>query len=117
MPTPIYIRNNGAVDPSTAPIRISGNTYTFTHNINNTIEVQRSNIVLDGNGFKLTNPTVNTEGLMMPVGWLPGVRVNGIDNVIITNIAFENCITGVTVKNASDIIIRQNTVQAAPVQL
>ena len=47
----------------------------------------------------------------MPVGWLPGVRVNGIDNVIITNIAFENCITGVTVKNASDIIIRQNTMQ------
>ena len=109
LPTPIYIRNDGSVDPSTAPIRITGSTYTFTHDINNTIEVQRSNTVLDGNGFKLTKPTVNTEGLMIPVGWLPGVRVNGIHKVIITNIAFENCITGVIVKNASDIIISQNT--------
>lgn len=111
LPTPIYIRNDGSVDPPTAPLQRIGNTYTFTSNIDNTIEVQRPNIVLDGNGFALTKPAVNTEGLMMPIGWLPGVRVVGMNNVAITNIVFEGCITGVTVENSSSITISRNTIR------
>lgn len=113
LPAPVYIRSDGSVDPSTATLQRVGDTYTFTNNINNTIEVQRSNIVLDGNGFALTKPTVNTEDLMMPVGWLPGVHVVGINNVTITNIAFEYCVTGVTVENSSGITISQNTIREA----
>jgi parallel beta-helix repeat protein len=67
--------------------------------------------VLDGNGFALTKPAVNTEGLMMPIGWLPGVRVVGMNNVAITNIVFEGCITGVTVENSSSITISRNTIR------
>ncbi len=111
LPTPIYIRNDGSVEPATAPLQRIGSTYTFTGKINNTIEVQSSNILIDGNGFVLTKPAVNTEGLMMPIGWLPGVHVVDISNITITNIAFEGCITGVTVENASSITISQNTIR------
>lgn len=113
LPAPVYLRSDGSVDPLTAPLQRVGDTYTFTNNINNTIEVQRSNIVLDGNGFALTKPTVNTEDLMMPVGWLPGVHVVGINNVTITNIAFEYCITGVTIQDSLGITISQNTIREA----
>jgi hypothetical protein len=51
----IYIRADGSVDPLTAPISSVDNvTYIFTDNIfNKTIEVQRKNIVVDGNGCLL----------------------------------------------------------------
>ncbi|MCW4007812.1 MAG: hypothetical protein NWF09_03860 [Candidatus Bathyarchaeota archaeon] len=41
LPRPIYIRNDGSIDPPLAPLRRIGEVYTFTGNINNTIEVQR----------------------------------------------------------------------------
>jgi len=44
----IYIKSDGSVDPSTAPIRRDGNVYTFTDNIYDEIVVQRDNIVVDG---------------------------------------------------------------------
>lgn len=111
LPPPIYIRSNGSVDPSTAPIQQVGDTYTFTNDINNTIEVQRANVVIDGNGFTLTKPSVNTENLMTPIGWLPGVHVADVSNVTITNIAFEGCITGVTAENSSGITISHNIIR------
>jgi parallel beta-helix repeat protein len=109
LPPPIYIRSDGSIDPSTAPIQHVGNTYTLTANINNTIEVQRSNIVLDGSGYTLTKPSVATQNLMTPVGWLPGVNVTGLSNVTVTNFAFEGCVTGITVENSKDITLRYNT--------
>jgi len=51
---PIYIRADGSVDPSTAPISSMDNvTYTFNGNINNSIVAERSNIIIDGNGYTL----------------------------------------------------------------
>lgn len=51
----IYIRSDGSVDPLTAPIYSVDNvTYVFTENmVNKTIEVQRKNTVVDGNGHLL----------------------------------------------------------------
>ena len=111
LPKPIYIRNNGSIEPSTAPLHREGNIYLLTNNIHDTIDIQRPNTIINGNGFTLTNPAVNTEGLMMPIGWLPGIRVTNVDNVTIMNILFENCITGVRVENASEITINQNMMQ------
>lgn len=113
LPSPIYIRNDGSVEPSTAPLKRTGNIYTFTDNIDNTIEIQRSNTVIDGNGFTLSKPTVNTEGLMMPIGWLPCIHIVSLNDVTITNVAFEGCITGITVENSSSITISQNTMKEA----
>jgi parallel beta-helix repeat protein len=52
--TTIYIRADGSIDPSTAPIRRTRDTYTLTGNIMssaNGIVVERDNIVIDGAGY------------------------------------------------------------------
>jgi hypothetical protein len=51
----IYIRFDGSVDPDAAPILTVDNiTYTFTDNVvNQTIVVQRDDIVIDGAGYIL----------------------------------------------------------------
>lgn len=49
----IYIRADGSVDPPTAPIQRSGDIYTFTDNIYETIVVERNDTIIDGNGYRL----------------------------------------------------------------
>ena len=50
----VYIRSNGSVTPSTLPIQKVGDIYTFTGDIYNlTLEIQRSNIIIDGAGHTL----------------------------------------------------------------
>jgi len=50
----IHIRVDGSVDPPTAPISSLDNvTYTFTGNMNESIFVERDNIVVDGAGYTL----------------------------------------------------------------
>ena len=50
----IYIKADGSIDPPTAPIiTVDSITYTFTDNVNDSIVIERSNIVIDGNGSTL----------------------------------------------------------------
>jgi parallel beta-helix repeat protein len=55
----IYIRSDGSIDPPTAPIQRVGNTYTFTANINDRIIIERDNIILNGNSYKLAGAGAN----------------------------------------------------------
>jgi parallel beta-helix repeat protein len=50
----ITINADGSVLPSSAPIQQTGNTYTFTSDMEGSIVVKRNNTVLDGNGHALT---------------------------------------------------------------
>ncbi len=50
----VYIRADGSIDPPTAPISsVDDITYTFTDDIYDSIVVERSNIIIDGNGHTL----------------------------------------------------------------
>jgi parallel beta-helix repeat protein len=49
----IYIRPDGSVDPPTAPISRSGNVYTFTANIYESIVIEKDNVIVNGNGYSL----------------------------------------------------------------
>jgi len=50
----IYIRADGSIEPLTANITTVDNvTYTFTDNIYDSIVVERSNIIIDGDGYTL----------------------------------------------------------------
>lgn len=49
----IYIRQDGRVDPSTAPIQRNGDVYTFKGDISGSLIVERDNVVIDGDGFTL----------------------------------------------------------------
>jgi parallel beta-helix repeat protein len=50
----VYIRSDGSIEPKTLPIQKVGNIYTFTGNIFNlTLEIQCSNIIIEGAGYTL----------------------------------------------------------------
>jgi hypothetical protein len=57
----VYIRPDGSVDPSTAPIRHGRDTYRFTDNLFNSLVVERNNIVIDGGGFTLQGPGIEAK--------------------------------------------------------
>jgi parallel beta-helix repeat protein len=58
----IYVRSDGSVEPSTAPIQRVGNVYAFTDDIQGSIIVERGNVVIDGAGFALQGTGANDAG-------------------------------------------------------
>jgi parallel beta-helix repeat protein len=79
----IYIRSNGAIEPSTAAIERIGNTYTFIQNIRNlSIRVERDNIVIDGAGHTLTGSKEN--GIQAR-----GIYITDRSNVTIKNLKIQ----------------------------
>jgi parallel beta-helix repeat protein len=112
LPTPIYIKEDGTIEGGAGALQRTGNSYTFVRDIDETIEIQKDDVILDGNGFTLTRPPeVNTAGLMTPIGWFPSVRISNRDNIIIANVTFDRCYTGISVENSSNIVIIQNIIR------
>jgi hypothetical protein len=98
----IYIRNDGSVEPATAPIERTGNHYKLTDNIVlYTIEIQRDNIVLDGSGHLIQG---NASWLGYDAG-NNGVIVAGRDNVTITRLNIAQCYAGVRISDSSRITV------------
>jgi parallel beta-helix repeat protein len=99
----VYIKSDGSVEPSTTPIQRLGNVYVFTDNLlNHTIEVQRSNIIVDGNGFTLKGVGVNA-----------GITLQGRRNVTIKNVNFRNYVMSVWLKQSLNNIVANNTMLTA----
>jgi parallel beta-helix repeat protein len=79
----IYIRADGAVDPSSAPIQRVGDIYTFIGNISNSsLHVQRSAII-DGAGYAV-------QGVVGDYG----INVTA-NNVTIRNVVIQSCAGGI----------------------
>lgn len=108
LPTPIYITSDGRIEPSTAPIQRNGDTYTFTSNVINTIEVQRDNIVIDGKGFTLTQTPIDTT--YYPAGWYAGINLTNRKNVTLKNIKILNCLSGINIQSSSNITITESSI-------
>jgi len=89
----ISIRNDGSIDPSTAPIQRQGDVYTLTSDVNcNTILIQRDNVVFDGanhtielfGSFSLTDrENVTVKNAVIRAGL--GICLSGSNNKIIGN--------------------------------
>jgi peptide/nickel transport system substrate-binding protein len=96
----IYIRADGSVDPSSAPINRDGNVYTFTDNIvNNSIVVERNNIVLDGAGH-----TVEGTGNGI------GIDLSGRSNVTVKNMKIIAFDLGIYLSGSSANMIQGNNI-------
>jgi parallel beta-helix repeat protein len=99
----IYIRADGSIDPPTANITTFDNiTYTFTGIIYDEIDVERSNIIVDGDGNVLQGP-----------GW--GTNSNGIyiyaaSNVTIKNLKIESFGSGILLNSTSFSVLSQNNI-------
>lgn len=76
LPT-IYIKPDGGVAPSTAPIRRDGNVYTFTGDAFACLCIQRSNIIVDGAGYTLRGPYNGTATDIWIIGQGPDQPTNG----------------------------------------
>jgi len=96
----IIIRADGAIDPSTAPILRDGDVYTFTDNIFDSIVVERSNIIVDGNGYTLQGSGDGNIGFHLYV----------INNVTIRNTIIQNFTRGIAFDDSSYNTISGNTI-------
>jgi parallel beta-helix repeat protein len=102
----IYINFDGSVNPSTAPIHTSDNvTYAITGNISYPtyygIVVQRSNIIIDGNGY-----TVHGNESGCGLGW------NGYNNITIKNTNINSFSSGIWFASSSNSNISSNSFAA-----
>ena len=95
----IIIRADGTIDPPTAPILRDGNVYTFTDNILDEIVVERSNIIVDGNGYTLHGS-----------GSGSGFELDGVNNVTIQNTNIQTFTYGILLVDSSDNTISGNTI-------
>jgi parallel beta-helix repeat protein len=86
----IYIRPDGSVDPASAPIHRNGDIYTFTDNIYETIDIQKSGIKLDGAGYSM-------EGTWSSFG----LYLNSVTGVTMTNLFISGFKVGIRMEGAS----------------
>lgn len=88
----IYIRANGSVDPSTAPISTVDNvTYTFNGNISDSIVVEKNDIVVDGAGYTIQG-----------TGSGNGIAMFGRNNVTIKNATIKTFYFGILLMGSSN---------------
>ena len=98
----IYIRADGSIDPPTAPISSVDNvTYIFTGNINDSIVVERNNIVVDGAGYTVQG-----------TGSGDGISLFGRINVTIKDARISNFDNGISIyySNSSRNSISENDI-------
>jgi parallel beta-helix repeat protein len=116
-PPSIYIRNNGYIDPPTAPLQQMGDFYILTGDIiNYPVYVERNNIVLDGAGhtFKsahlwqgiiLTDTngvTIKNMKITVPGDGYSGIFLKNTENTTIISNDFIGNAAGVTLYSSSN---------------
>jgi parallel beta-helix repeat protein len=94
----IHIRANGSVE-GTDKIQRAGVIYTFTANINDSIVVEKSSIVIDGAGYTLLGR-----------GSGRGIDLSGEEYVTIRNIRVEEFTDGIWLSGSSHNNITANTI-------
>jgi len=103
----IYIRADGSIDPSDAPISTLDNvTYTLTGNVTadgDGIVVERDDIVVDGSGYTMEQP-VNWGG--------NGLTLTERSNVTIRSMRIINFDYGIWLNSSSSNVFSDNDIQA-----
>jgi len=89
----IYIRANGSVDGTDKIASADNTTYTFTENLNAPLVVERSDIIIDGQGHVI-------QGNQTESGY--GISWSSIDNVTVRNTNIEDCDVGIYVEHSSN---------------
>jgi parallel beta-helix repeat protein len=99
----IYIRADGSINPATANLTTADHvTYTFTGEVDDSIVVERDNIVLDGRGFTLQG---NGSGR--------GIEIIDRHNVTVRTVVVTNFDYGIWAYSCRTLNITGNTVTAS----
>ena len=100
----IYIMADGIISPSTANITTLDNiTYTFTGNNYLPIVVNRSNIIINGNGH-----TLQGNGSYLTFGF----SLSAVSNVTIKNTTITNSYYGIYLDSSSGNVLSDNNITA-----
>jgi len=94
----VYVRVDGTVE-GTDMIQRDGNVYTFTGSITGAVVLEKSGVVVDGNGYTLTGDAGNH-----------GFYLDDIDDATIKNVRIEGCDNGVYLSSCVNSTIAGNTV-------
>jgi parallel beta-helix repeat protein len=92
----IYILQNGSINPPTAPIIRNGNVYTLIDDIEDSIIVQRDNIILDGTGHSLFG-----------FGTGAGIGLYNVTNATIVNLKVHGFNIGIDLHTSANITIAE----------
>jgi parallel beta-helix repeat protein len=95
----VYIRADGSIDPPTAPIQRNGDVYTFTNDIENSLVVQKDNIIVDGAGYGLQGSGSGT-----------GLDLSNRNHVTIKNLEITRFTNGIWLSSSSYNIIYGNKI-------
>ena len=99
-----FVRSNGEIDPPTLPIQRIGNCYILTNNIvNYTLEIQRSNVVLDGAGFTIQGVYALR---------FDALTLSSVNNVTIKDLKLNLFNNGIVLENTSQISLNNNRVDS-----
>jgi len=97
----ITIRADGTIEPQDVPIQRIGNIYTLTDDIvNQTLRIQRDNLVIDGAGHKLQGVINAVEGIVL----------QDRSNVTLKNMEVTQFWNSISVTSCSNITITGNKV-------
>jgi parallel beta-helix repeat protein len=97
----IYIRADGSIDPPTAPISTIDNiTYSSTGNINDSIIIERDNIVVDGARYTVTGNGYSGNG----------ITLTDRNNVTVRNMTIKNFYIGTYLYSSSNNVLSGNSV-------
>jgi parallel beta-helix repeat protein len=98
----VYIRADGYIDPSDAPIQRYGDIYTLAGDITSDADgliIERNNMTLNGEGHTIQG---QGEG--------NGISIFGLTNVTITNVKIEMHSSGIRLSDSSYINISKSTI-------
>ena len=101
----IIISSDGSINPTSAPIQKSGETYTLLESFTGNVTVQRDNIVLDGAGFSVNSTITGTETTV-------GVDLQFRSNVTVTNLQISGFVQGIHLLNSTDCSLIGNNLTA-----
>lgn len=90
----ITINADGSVTPSSVPFFQSGNTYFLTSDINGSITVNKSNIILQGNKYTVTVPSIFSSG----------ITLNDVSNCTLANFAVTGGQYGINIYGTLNVI-------------
>jgi parallel beta-helix repeat protein len=96
----VYIRADGSVDPSIAPISTTDNvTYVFTGNISESVVIERDNIGVDGSGYTVQG-----------AGSGNGITLAGRTNITISHLTIMTFDVGILLIDSSNVNLISNEI-------
>ncbi len=99
---PIFIREDGSIEPISAPLQRNGNIYTLTDNVASFLDgivVEKDNITLDGAGHTVQG-IVNSS--ISPTPENTGINLTGRSNMTIENTIVAGFANGIMLSSSSN---------------